>query len=136
MNMFKSTSQKNSQRDFAGSVFSIFLALFTFLVFFETANANIYSEKHSFNGHAHVEHSQAISDQLINSSSPKRLSDLELYAQNSKQRSKSEVMNEVKKRYKNAKILRVKRNSSGTSYSVRILLPNGKVRNVSVSAQK
>ena len=57
------------------------------------------------------------------------------YAQSSK-RSKSDVIKEVKGRYKGAKILRIKLDSSGAQYKVRVLLPSGKVRNVSVSVQK
>ena len=50
-------------------------------------------------------------------------------------RSKSEVMQEVKKRY-NGQVVKMSLNERTATYSVRVLLPNGKVKNVSVSARK
>lgn len=50
-------------------------------------------------------------------------------------RSKSEVMSEVKARY-NAKVLKITLNENTASYSVRALLPNGKVKNLRISARK
>ncbi len=57
-----------------------------------------------------------------------------IYAQSDAIKSKGEVIREVKRRYPNAKVLRVKLNQSGTAYQVRILLPNGKVKSIKISA--
>lgn len=48
-------------------------------------------------------------------------------------RSKSDVVREVKQRY-NAQVLKIKLNQNGSAYRVRILLPSGRVKEVSVSA--
>jgi len=56
------------------------------------------------------------------------------YAQNNKVRSRSEVMNEVKQRY-NAKVLKISLNEQAGVYNVRVLMPNGKVRSIQVSAR-
>ena len=53
----------------------------------------------------------------------------------SKMRSRSEVVQEVKRRY-NAEVLKISLNQSRSSYNVRVLMPNGKVRNLKVSAYK
>jgi hypothetical protein len=50
-------------------------------------------------------------------------------------RSKEEVMNEVKNRYK-VKVLRISLNEKRGVYNVRILLPSGKVKNVQLSARR
>ena len=50
-------------------------------------------------------------------------------------RSRSEVVAEVKKRY-NAKVLKISLNNKKTHYAVRVLMPNGKVRNLKISAQR
>lgn len=50
-------------------------------------------------------------------------------------RSRSDVMNEVKKRY-DAKVLKISLNSHTGIYHVRILLPNGKVRSVQISRKR
>ena len=50
-------------------------------------------------------------------------------------RSKSQVMSEVKGRY-GGQVLKISLNEKSASYSVRILLPSGKVKNVQVSARK
>lgn len=50
-------------------------------------------------------------------------------------RSKSEVMQEVKSRY-NGQVVKISLNDRTQMYSVRVLLPNGKVKNLSVSARK
>ena len=50
-------------------------------------------------------------------------------------RSQSEVMREVKQRY-NAKVLRISLNSQSTAYNVRVLMPSGKVKSLQVSARK
>jgi len=57
------------------------------------------------------------------------------YTQSSSLRSKSSVINEVKNRY-NGEVVKVSFNENKASYSVRVLLPNGKVKNVQVSARK
>ena len=49
-------------------------------------------------------------------------------------RSRSEVMQEVKRRYSGAEVLKIALNRSGTSYNVRVLMPSGKVRSLQVSA--
>lgn len=54
---------------------------------------------------------------------------------NRKFRSKSEVMSEVKDRYK-AKVLRISLNERRGVYNIRILLPSGKVRSVQLSAYR
>jgi len=48
-------------------------------------------------------------------------------------RTKSEVMQEVKKQY-NGMVLKMSLNQSAEMYSVRVLLPSGKIKNISVSA--
>ena len=50
-------------------------------------------------------------------------------------RSKTEVMKEVKDRYK-AKVLRISLNEKRGVYNVRILLPSGKVRSLQLSARR
>jgi len=62
---------------------------------------------------------------------------LNSYAQRSqrgKVRSRSEVMREVKQRYQ-AEVLRIKLNERRMVYEVRVLLPNGKVKNITVGAR-
>ena len=54
---------------------------------------------------------------------------------NSGLRSKNEVMQEVKSRY-NGQVVKISLNDRTQMYSVRVLLPNGKVKNLSVSAKK
>jgi len=56
------------------------------------------------------------------------------YAQNSAGKSKRAVINEVKRRYPAAKILRVKLNKPGSAYNVRILMPSGKIKTIRISA--
>lgn len=55
------------------------------------------------------------------------------YAQNNNVRSKSEVVRQVKQEY-NAEVLKITLNSDGTAYKVRILMPDGRVRQITVSA--
>lgn len=50
-------------------------------------------------------------------------------------RSKSEVVREVKQRY-DAEILKISLNQQRETYQVRILLPNGRVKQISVNAQR
>lgn len=50
-------------------------------------------------------------------------------------RSRSEVIREVKQRY-NAEILRIELDEKRKVYKVRILMPNGKVRNITISARR
>lgn len=50
-------------------------------------------------------------------------------------RSKSEVVREVKQRY-NAEVLKISLNQQRATYQVRILLPNGRVKQISVSARR
>lgn len=50
-------------------------------------------------------------------------------------RSKSDVMREVKRRY-DARVLKITLNKKRHAYRVRLLMPNGKVRNISVSAHR
>ena len=50
-------------------------------------------------------------------------------------RSQSEVVREVKQRY-DAQVLKITLNAQRSAYRVRILLPNGRVREVSVSARR
>ena len=50
-------------------------------------------------------------------------------------KSKSEVMREVKRRY-NGQVVKISLNDRTQTYSVRVLLPNGKVKNLTVSARK
>lgn len=54
-------------------------------------------------------------------------------SENKNFRSRSEVVQEVKRRY-NARVLKISLNQNRSVYSVRILMPNGKVRNLKVSA--
>ena len=55
------------------------------------------------------------------------------YAQ-AKVRSRSDVMSEVKSKY-NAKVLKISLNEKAGVYNVRMLMPNGKVRSIQVSAR-
>ena len=50
-------------------------------------------------------------------------------------RSKSEVMQEVKSRY-NGKVVKISLNERTATYNVRVLLPSGKVKNLSVNARR
>jgi len=57
------------------------------------------------------------------------------YAQSGNVRSESDVIREVKKRY-NAEVLRINYNAKAKAYKVRVLMPNGKVRNLTISARR
>jgi len=59
------------------------------------------------------------------------------YSQNTQAqlRSRSEVVSEVKQRYK-AKVLKVALNKQKTKYNVRVLMPSGKVRNLEINARR
>jgi len=48
-------------------------------------------------------------------------------------RSRNEVVNEVKQRY-GARVLKISLNKKAGVYYVRLLMPNGKVRNIQVNA--
>ena len=120
MNESKKHSQNTSQQDFANSVLKVLLVTALYFSGLGAAVANFHVEPQPYNESEQVQH------HVYN----------ELYAKSSNLRSKSDVINDVKNRYKGAKVLRIKLNSSGTSYKVRILMPSGKVKNVSVSAQK
>ncbi len=72
------------------------------------------------NGTSIVEHSYAQSQQRA----PQKV-----------RRSQSEVVRQVKRQY-NAEVLKISMNQSGSAYRVRILMPNGRVREVSVSAYR
>jgi len=50
-------------------------------------------------------------------------------------RSRSDVIQEVKRRY-NAEILKVSLDERKQMYRVRVLMPNGKVRNLQISARR
>ena len=50
-------------------------------------------------------------------------------------RSRSEVVREIKQRY-DAKVLKISLNEARAVYDVRVLMPNGKVRNMQVSARR
>ncbi|MFT6409055.1 MAG: putative membrane protein YkoI [Arenicella sp.] len=65
-----------------------------------------------------------------------QFSDLE-YSQNDSAnlRSRSEVVQEVKRRY-NAEVLKISLDKSQQVYRVRVLMPGGKVRNLQVSARR
>ena len=56
-------------------------------------------------------------------------------SQGDKVRSQSDVISEVKRRY-NAEVLRIKLNEKRMVYEVRVLMPNGKVKNITVSARR
>lgn len=56
-------------------------------------------------------------------------------AQNGEIRSRNDVIQEVKRRY-NAKVLRIELSRDQTVYHVRILMPDGKVRNLSINARR
>ena len=77
-------------------------------------------------GHSYKSHSKWNQTSYKNNSSR--------YAQNNNVRSRSDVMNEVKQRY-NAKVLKISLNEQACVYSVRLLMPNGKVRSVQVNAR-
>jgi uncharacterized membrane protein YkoI len=50
-------------------------------------------------------------------------------------RSRSDVIQEVKRRY-NAEVLKISLDENKQVYRVRVLMPNGKVRNLQISAQR
>ena len=50
-------------------------------------------------------------------------------------RNRSEVMQEVKRRY-DAKVLKISLNKQREVYNVRVLMPSGKVRNIQISARR
>jgi uncharacterized membrane protein YkoI len=50
-------------------------------------------------------------------------------------RSRSEVIREVKNRY-DAEVLRISLSKNGRHYNVRVLMPNGKVKNIQVNAER
>lgn len=50
-------------------------------------------------------------------------------------RSRSEVIRDVKSRY-NAEVLKVTLSQNSRFYNVRVLMPNGKVKNIQVSAER
>ena len=70
---------------------------------------------------------QAYSKNKQSAYTPKRY-----YAQK-KYRSRSSVMEEVKRRY-NAKVLKISLNEKAGVYNVRVLMPSGKVRSLQVNA--
>ena len=57
------------------------------------------------------------------------------YAQSGNVRSESDIIREVKQRYK-AEVLRINYNAKAKAYKVRVLMPNGKVRNLTISARR
>jgi uncharacterized membrane protein YkoI len=59
------------------------------------------------------------------------------YAQNGADnlRSRSDVMQEVKRRY-NAEVVKISLDERRQVYRVRVLMPNGKVRNLTISARR
>lgn len=57
------------------------------------------------------------------------------YAQSGNVRSESDIIREVKQRY-NAEVLRISYNAKAKAYKVRVLMPNGKVRNLTISARR
>lgn len=56
-------------------------------------------------------------------------------AQSGDLKSRSEVIREVKRRYR-AEVLRISFDEARKVYRVRVLMPNGKVRNLTVSARR
>ncbi len=70
-----------------------------------------------------------------NVASPRVLAQQRNSSDSSGLRSKSEVVREVKRKY-DAEVLKISLNSSGNLYRVRILMPNGRIRDVSVSARR
>lgn len=59
------------------------------------------------------------------------------YAQNGAEnlRSRSDVIQEIKRRY-NAEVLKISLDERQQVYRVRVLMPNGKVRNLKISARR
>ena len=55
--------------------------------------------------------------------------------ENANLRSRSDVMQEVKRRY-NAEVLKITLDQRQQIYRVRVLMPNGKVRNLQISARR
>ena len=51
-------------------------------------------------------------------------------------RSRREVIQEVKRRYNNAEVLKITLDERRQVYKVRILMPNGKVRNLTIDARR
>jgi uncharacterized membrane protein YkoI len=88
---------------------------------------------HAFGSDKAPTHSlrQQSSGQLSNILTPLR------HSQNQKAnlRSRNDVMQEVKRRY-DAKVLKITLNKQREIYNVRVLMPNGKVRNIQVSAKR
>lgn len=57
------------------------------------------------------------------------------YAQSGDVRSRSEIIREVKDRY-DAEILRIEYDDKRKVYKVRVLMPNGKVRDLTINASR
>ena len=128
MTMLKSTTSKSGLRTFVRRSVFLCLSIFISLAVMASAEANI--SKHAL--YEQIYSSALIADYTDSHQSfpsPR-------YAQSSNFRSKSEVISEVKRKNKGAKILRIRLDAASGKYKVRILMPSGKVRSIQVSAKK
>jgi len=124
----KNTALKNGVRTLVRRSVLLCFSVFTSLAMMASAEANI--SKHAVHAQnyskarvsGHVDHQQSVP--------------FLRYAQSSNFRSKGEVMSEVKRKNKGAKILRIKLDAASGKYKVRILMPSGKVRSIQVNAKK
>ena len=107
------------------------LLLLTILAIFVSSigTAYAYDDSRSYSKHSSAKHS----NKYTKSNKALYKSNRNRYAQNNI-RSKSDVMREVKQRY-NAKVLKISLNDKSGIYYVRVLMPNGKVRSLQVSAR-
>jgi len=104
---------------------------------FELNKSQDYSD-HTFHSEYQIPVEDLYSSELRTSDETRFYTDR--FAQNQRNsdyrlRSKSEVVREVKQRY-NAEVLKISLNQQRATYQVRILLPNGRVKQISVSARR
>jgi len=87
--------------------------------------------------YSYVDDKRALSDALEPSQGPYVLSHAYKLSQNdgANLRSRSDVIQEVKRQY-NAEVLKISLNERKQVYRVRVLMPNGKVRNLRINARR
>ena len=136
INKFKNIFKKHRKASRLGGFTPVFLVSFIFITGVGVANANVVLLANGDNSSIKLMHDRAVPTKHESAIGLQQNQLRPVQLAQSGNRSKSDAMSEVKRRYKGAKILRIKLDSSSNKYRVRILLPSGKVRNVTVSAQK
>ena len=99
-----------------------------FVVLFIMTNTSV-AYAYSYDG----SHSYKYSSQHAYSDNKQSAYKSKKYYAQKKYRSRSSVMEEVKRRY-NAKVLKISLNEKAGVYNVRVLMPSGKVRSLQVNA--